>query len=94
MFYFPNIITWVGHAWESEIVSSFVGNIRFDKKTDPQLILAGDPQQLGPIVRSAAALAGGLGISFLERLLKTETVYGKVQKSCGHNILTLAIQVQ
>ena len=72
--------TTTGHAWESEIVSSFVGNIRFDKKTDPQLILAGDPEQLGPIVRSSAALAGGLGVSLLERLLKTEAVYGKVRE--------------
>ena len=75
-----------GYAWETEIVSCLAWNIRFNnsKKTDPQLILAGDPEQLGPIVRSSAALAGGLGISFLERLLKTESVYGKVRQSVCH----------
>jgi hypothetical protein len=33
------------------------------------LCLAGDPRQLGPVVRSAAAAAAGLGESMLERLI-------------------------
>lgn len=42
-----------------------------------QLILAGDPQQLGPIVRGDAVddEHGGLSISLLERLIKTHPAY-------------------
>ena len=34
-----------------------------------QLILAGDPKQLGPVLRSPVALKCGLQISLLERLM-------------------------
>nr|XP_057932481.1 RNA helicase Mov10l1 isoform X3 [Doryrhamphus excisus]XP_057932482.1 RNA helicase Mov10l1 isoform X3 [Doryrhamphus excisus] len=36
---------------------------------DGQLVLAGDPCQLGPIVKSKTATAFGLGVSLLERLM-------------------------
>ncbi|XP_061891869.1 RNA helicase Mov10l1 isoform X2 [Entelurus aequoreus] len=36
---------------------------------DGQLVLAGDPCQLGPIVKSKVAAAFGLGVSMLERLM-------------------------
>ncbi|XP_029951705.1 RNA helicase Mov10l1 [Salarias fasciatus] len=34
-----------------------------------QVVLAGDPRQLGPVVKSACAEAFGLGVSLLERLM-------------------------
>lgn len=40
------------------------------KVTIPQLVLCGDPQQLGPIVTSGRARAGELDISLLERLFQ------------------------
>ena len=48
-------------------------------KTRGQLILAGDPKQLGPIVHSSTASKFGLGLSLLERLFKFSSVYQKNQ---------------
>ncbi|XP_075130272.1 RNA helicase Mov10l1 [Leptodactylus fuscus] len=51
-----------------------------------QIILAGDPMQLGPVIKSKVALSYGLGISLLERLmalpiyLRDEETYG----ACGY----------
>lgn len=56
-----------GHATEPELVAALGGLI------DPKLtrvILGGDPQQLGPVVRSTDAIKGGLGVSLLERLMQ------------------------
>lgn len=36
-----------------------------------QIVLAGDPCQLGPVVKSKLAAAYGLGVSLLERLMAT-----------------------
>lgn len=38
-------------------------------ETDGQIVLAGDPYQLGPIVKSKLAVAFGLGVSMMERLM-------------------------
>jgi helicase MOV-10 len=40
------------------------------------VILAGDPNQLGPIIKSPAAAKAGLGKSYLERLMLIRDVYG------------------
>lgn len=50
-----------------------------------QIILAGDPMQLGPVIKSRLALAYGLNVSMLERLmsrpayLRDEDAFG----ACG-----------
>ena len=46
------------------------------------IILSGDPKQLGPIIRSSVALALGLGKSYLDRLVARE-VYDSER---GHGI--------
>nr|XP_040019755.1 RNA helicase Mov10l1 [Gasterosteus aculeatus aculeatus] len=48
---------------ESLIPMSFLSEI------DGQIVLAGDPCQLGPIIKSKLAAAYGLGVSMLERLM-------------------------
>ena len=60
-----------GYAWEPEVLASFATMLG----KDGQLVLAGDPQQLGPIVRSADARAGGLDLSLLERLVTNFPIY-------------------
>ncbi|XP_067091219.1 RNA helicase Mov10l1 [Osmerus mordax] len=49
---------------------------------DGQIILAGDPCQLGPVVKSKLASAFGLGVSLLERLM-ANPLYSR--KECGYN---------
>jgi helicase MOV-10 len=40
------------------------------------VILAGDPNELGPIIKSPTAARAGLGTSYLERLMLVDEVYG------------------
>lgn len=42
-----------------------------------QLVLAGDPRQLGPVLRSPLAQKHGLGYSLLERLITYNALYRK-----------------
>jgi helicase MOV-10 len=39
---------------------------------DTNVILSGDPKQLGPVIRSNVAQSLGLGKSYLERLMDNE----------------------
>jgi len=36
-----------------------------------QIVLAGDPKQLGPVITGRIAVQGGLDISWLSRILQT-----------------------
>ncbi|KAF7971347.1 hypothetical protein HWV62_21363 [Athelia sp. TMB] len=56
-----------GQATEPEIM---IG-IKTLADTSTNVVLSGDPQQLGPIIRSAVARDLGLETSYLERLMKT-----------------------
>ena len=58
-----------GHAIEPE-AHCFVQLLKKTNLKPPVVVVAGDPQQLGPIVRSELAKAFGLEMSFLERLSK------------------------
>ncbi|KAK2898644.1 hypothetical protein Q8A67_010062 [Cirrhinus molitorella] len=63
-----------GHAIESETIISVAGLLNAETG---QLVLAGDPKQLGPILRSPLAINHGLDVSLLERLMKQNGLYMK-----------------
>jgi helicase MOV-10 len=56
-----------GQATEPETLCAVAGALHAGG--GGRVVLAGDPEQLGPILRSPAALAHGLGVSLLERLM-------------------------
>ncbi|XP_038054517.1 putative helicase mov-10-B.1 [Patiria miniata] len=58
-----------GHAVEPEAIISLANLLNPNHPHGGQVVLAGDPKQLGPIIRSPLALEHGLGLSFLERLM-------------------------
>ncbi|XP_051985600.1 putative helicase mov-10-B.1 [Xyrauchen texanus] len=68
-----------GQAVEPECIIGIAGLLNPVKG---QLVLAGDPQQLGPVLRSPLAQQHGLGYSLLERLMKQNALYQKIQD--GH----------
>ncbi|XP_048065716.1 putative helicase mov-10-B.1 isoform X1 [Megalobrama amblycephala] len=63
-----------GHAVEPETIISVAGLLNAETG---QLVLAGDPKQLGPILRSPFAIKYGLGLSLLERLMTQNELYQK-----------------
>ena len=58
-----------GHATEPEIMIA----VKTMADNDTNVILSGDPKQLGPIIRSAVARELGLEKSYLERLMDRES---------------------
>ena len=61
-----------GHATEPEVMIA----IKTMADNDTNVVLAGDPKQLGPIIRSPVARDLGLEKSYLERLMENP-VYGE-----------------
>ncbi|CAE6410220.1 unnamed protein product [Rhizoctonia solani] len=57
-----------GQACEPEVMIS----IKTLASSATNIVLSGDPRQLGPVIRSPIALQLGLGLSYLERLMNTE----------------------
>ncbi|KAH9000980.1 P-loop containing nucleoside triphosphate hydrolase protein [Lactarius hatsudake] len=55
---------------------------------DTNVILAGDPHQLGPVIKSSAASDAGLGKSYLERLMRISKIYG-LDTQAGKTIVDL-----
>ncbi|XP_044207549.1 putative helicase mov-10-B.1 isoform X1 [Thunnus albacares] len=63
-----------GHAVEPECLIPLAGLLHAESG---QVVLAGDPKQLGPILRSPFALKYGMGVSLLERMMNDFTLYQK-----------------
>lgn len=63
-----------GHAIETECIVPLAGLLQ---PGSGQVVLAGDPKQLGPILRSPVAIKYGMGLSLLERLMKDVSLYQK-----------------
>ncbi|NWU92314.1 SDE3 helicase, partial [Upupa epops] len=81
-----------GQAVEPESVVAIAGLLStMDEKTNPnggQLVLAGDPQQLGPVLRSPLAIEHGLGTSLLERLMLHNPLYQKSSRGYDPQFVT------
>lgn len=60
-----------GHAVEPEALIPISGLL----PRNGQLVMAGDPKQLGPVLRSPVSKSNGLELSLLERLMTTEEAY-------------------
>ncbi|KAL2090820.1 hypothetical protein ACEWY4_013083 [Coilia grayii] len=71
-----------GQAVEPECIIGIAGLLDPQKS---QLVLAGDPEQLGPILRSPLALRHGLGLSLLERLMRDNPIYQKSPDTHQYN---------
>uniref|UniRef100_A0A674EXB5 RNA helicase n=1 Tax=Salmo trutta TaxID=8032 RepID=A0A674EXB5_SALTR len=67
-----------GHAVETETIIPLAGLLQPETG---QVVLAGDPKQLGPILRSPLALKHGMGVSLLERLMKDVSLYQKDEEN-------------
>ncbi|NXG63328.1 SDE3 helicase, partial [Hemiprocne comata] len=81
-----------GQAVEQESVVAIAGLLSaMDQETNPnggQLVLAGDPQQLGPVLRSPLAIKHGLGTSLLERLMLHNPLYKKSSRGYDPQFVT------
>ncbi|NXK34384.1 SDE3 helicase, partial [Piprites chloris] len=81
-----------GHAVEPESVVAIAGLLTpMDEKTNPsggQLVLAGDPKQLGPVLTSPLAMEHGLGTSLLERLMLHNPLYQKAGEGYDPQFVT------
>ncbi|XP_041457695.1 putative helicase MOV-10 [Lytechinus variegatus] len=66
-----------GHATEPEALIALAGVMNLDNPKGGQVILAGDPRQLGPVLRSPLAIENGLALSYLERLMTQCPAYSR-----------------
>ncbi|KAM3872352.1 putative helicase mov-10-B.1 [Diretmus argenteus] len=69
-----------GHAVETECLIPLAES--------GQVVLAGDPKQLGPILRSPLVLKYGMGVSLLERLMKDFPLYQKHEGTYNNRYVT------
>ncbi|CAE6416824.1 unnamed protein product [Rhizoctonia solani] len=74
-----------GHASEPEIMIPILQNA----SPTTNVILSGDPKQLGPIVQSKACDALGMSLSFLERMTKRLVYRMESGDHTGSNIVKL-----
>ncbi|XP_063811452.1 helicase MOV-10 isoform X2 [Pseudophryne corroboree] len=82
-----------GHAVEPECVTAIAGILDgMANANGGQLVLAGDPKQLGPVLRSPFAINNGLGISLLERLMTQNPLYGRSTESYNSQFVTKLLQ--
>lgn len=71
--HFSHIV--IDEAAQAEEPLAMIPIITFsDENTN--IILAGDPNQLGPVIKSSATDRAGLGKSYLQRLMFMRDVYG------------------
>ncbi|XP_059806288.1 putative helicase MOV-10 [Hypanus sabinus] len=78
-----------GQAVEPECIIAIAGLLDpmdlDNNKDGGQLVLVGDPKQLGPVLRSPIAIKHGLELSLLERLMNGNALYQKDPDSGSYN---------
>lgn len=84
------VIDEAGHAWEPECVAGIAGLA--PDNDEGLVVLAGDPKQLGPVVRSPLARELGLGESFLERLMNDDMFSRRADGQYDHRVLTKLVK--
>ena len=75
-----------GHSLEPEILSCIANTTKSSPDNPPAIVLAGDPKQLGPIIRSSTAKSFGLEKSLLERL------YQRLETDQDSSIMTTLVK--
>ncbi|OWF53196.1 putative helicase MOV-10 isoform X2 [Mizuhopecten yessoensis] len=86
-----------GHAVEPECIIPLAGILTTDPQLEcGQVVLAGDPEQLGPILRSPFAIEYKLDVSLLQRYMTTCEVYKRTDTAGGtgydNRIITKLLQ--
>ncbi|XP_029291385.1 putative helicase mov-10-B.1 [Cottoperca gobio] len=74
-----------GHAVETESLVPLAGLLDAESG---QVVLAGDPKQLGPILRSPFAMKYGMGLSLLERMMNDCAPYQKEEGVLNNRFVT------
>uniref|UniRef100_A0A671X0R6 RNA helicase n=1 Tax=Sparus aurata TaxID=8175 RepID=A0A671X0R6_SPAAU len=74
-----------GHAVETECLVPLAGLLCAESG---QVVLAGDPKQLGPILRSPFAIKFGMGVSLLERMMNDFPLYQKNEDEYNNCFVT------
>jgi helicase MOV-10 len=80
-----------GHATEPEVVAVAATLMDFNCENSNQLILAGDPKQLGPIIPSGLCQKFGMSMSYMERLTLREA-YGRADGNYPPALLTKLVR--
>ncbi|KAH9038479.1 P-loop containing nucleoside triphosphate hydrolase protein [Lactarius pseudohatsudake] len=83
--HFSHIV--IDEAAQAEEPLALIPIAAFSNK-DTNVILVGDPQQLGPVIKSSPASEAGLGKSFLERLIHIPQIY-ELDTQAGKTIVDL-----
>ncbi|KAH9035956.1 P-loop containing nucleoside triphosphate hydrolase protein [Lactarius hengduanensis] len=83
--HFSHIV--IDEAAQAEEPLALIPIAAFSNK-DTNVILVGDPQQLGPVIKSSPASEAGLGKSYLERLIHIPQIY-ELDTQAGKTIVDL-----
>ncbi|XP_065066981.1 putative helicase MOV-10 [Rhopilema esculentum] len=77
MFFTHIFLDECGQSVEPEALIPLAGLLSPENEKGGQIVLAGDPRQLGPVLRSPIAIEHGLSLSMLERLMASGPIYQK-----------------
>jgi superfamily I DNA and/or RNA helicase len=86
------VVDEAGHATEPEVISVAGAIMDFELEQNPgQIVLAGDPMQLWPVVSSEVCRDFGLPVSYMERLMGRDT-YSRHDGKYPSDLLTKLVR--